>query len=141
MTGFPVERPRRLRRTPALRRQVAETRLDPSMFVLPVFVDPGTNIRNEIASMPGNYQLSVDELLPLAEEAESLGVGGMIFFGIPETKDEQGTSAWDPDGPVPRAITAVKERAPGLGGPTKWTLRTSVRPCAKSSSTSSKVPT
>lgn len=114
MTGFPVERPRRLRRTPALRRQVAETRIDPSMFVLPVFVVSGSGIRNEILSMPGNYQLSVDELIPLAREAESLGVGGMIFFGIPDTKDEQGTSAWDPEGPVPLAITAVKKHAPGL---------------------------
>jgi len=114
MTGFPVERLRRLRRTPALRRQVAETRLDPAMFVLPVFVVSGTGIRNEIGSMPGNYQLSVDELIPVAQEAESFGVGGMIFFGIPETKDEQGTSAWDPEGPVPRAIAAVKEHAPGL---------------------------
>ncbi|MEE8498241.1 MAG: porphobilinogen synthase [Acidimicrobiia bacterium] len=114
MSGFPVERPRRLRRTPALRRQVVETRLDPSMFVLPVFVVSGTGIRNEIGSMPGNYQLSVDELVPLAREAESLGVGGMIFFGIPETKDEQGTSAWDPKGPVPQAIAAVKEHAPDL---------------------------
>ncbi len=114
MTGFPVERPRRLRRTPALRRQVVETRLDPAMFVLPVFVVSGTRIRNEIESMPGNCQLSVDELIPIAKEAESLGVGGMIFFGIPETKDEHGTSAWDPEGPVPRAIAAVKEHAPGL---------------------------
>ncbi|HZJ48498.1 MAG TPA: porphobilinogen synthase [Acidimicrobiia bacterium] len=114
MTGFPTERPRRLRRTPALRRQVAETRLDPAMFVLPVFVVSGTGIRNEIASMPGNFQMSVDELIPLAQEAEALGVGGMIFFGIPDAKDEQGTSAWDPEGPVPRAIAAVSEHAPDL---------------------------
>jgi porphobilinogen synthase len=93
---------------------VAETRLDPAMFVLPVFVVSGSGVREEITSMPGNFQLSVDELLPLAREAESLGVGGMIFFGIPDTKDEQGTSAWDPEGPVPRAIAAVKEHAPRL---------------------------
>ncbi len=114
MTGYPVERPRRLRRTPALRRHVSETRLDPAMFVLPVFVVAGSGVRDEISSMPGNYQLSVDQLVPLAVEAESLGVGGMMFFGIPKTKDEQGSSAWDPDGPVPRAITAVKEHAPNL---------------------------
>ncbi|VAW07829.1 Porphobilinogen synthase [hydrothermal vent metagenome] len=114
MTGFPVERTRRLRRTPKLRRQVAETRLDPAMFVLPVFVVSGTGVRDEITSMPGNYQLSIDELIPLAQEAESLGVGGMIFFGIPDAKDDQGTSAWDPEGPVPRAIAAVKEHAPGI---------------------------
>lgn len=84
------------------------------MFVLPVFVVQGTGTRDEISSMPGTYRLSVDELIPLAKEAESLGVGGMIFFGIPETKDEQGTSAWNPDGPVPQAIAAVKHHAPGL---------------------------
>ena len=84
------------------------------MFVLPVFVVSGTGVRDEITSMPGNYQLSIDQLIPLAQEAESLGVGGMIFFGIPDTKDDQGTSAWDPDGPVPRAIAAVKEHAPRL---------------------------
>lgn len=84
------------------------------MFVLPVFVVAGAGIRREIPSMPGNYQLSVDELVSLAQEAESLGVGGMIFFGIPKTKDEDGSSAWDPDGPVPRAISAIKEQAPGL---------------------------
>jgi porphobilinogen synthase len=114
MTGFPTERPRRLRRSAALRRQVAETRLDPSMFVLPVFVVGGSGVRREIVSMPGNYQLSVDELIPLAQEAEAVGVGGMIFFGIPDEKDELGTSAWDPAGPVPRAIAAVKKHAPEL---------------------------
>ncbi len=114
MTGFPIQRPRRLRRTPALRRQIAETRLDPAMFVLPVFVVPGEGVRREIASMPRTFQLSVDELVPVAKEAESLGVGGMIFFGIPAHKDAVGTSAWDPDGPVPKAIAAVKRHAPGL---------------------------
>lgn len=114
MSGFPTERPRRLRRSAALRRQVAETRLDASMFVLPVFVVGGVGIRREISSMPGNHQLSVDQLIPLAQEAESLGVGGMMFFGIPDEKDEIGSSAWDPDGPVPSAIAAVKEHAPGL---------------------------
>lgn len=114
MTGFPIERPRRLRRSPALRRQVAETRLDPAAFVLPVFVVPGEGVLREIASMPGHQQRSVDEVVPLAEEAESLGVGGMIFFGIPARKDDRGTSAWDPEGPVPRAIAAVKRHAPDL---------------------------
>jgi porphobilinogen synthase len=107
-------RTRRLRRTPALRRLVAETRLHPAAFVLPVFVVPGRGVRTPIASMPGHYQLSVDELVPLAKEAEAAGVGGMIFFGIPSEKDEQGSGAWDPGGPVPAAITAVREAAPGL---------------------------
>ena len=114
MSSYPAARSRRLRRTPALRRQVTETRLDASMFVLPVFVVPGNGIRKEISSMPGNYQLSVDELIPLAQEAEALGVGGMLFFGIPETKDEEGTPAWDPEGPVPQGIAAIKEHAPDL---------------------------
>jgi porphobilinogen synthase len=84
------------------------------MFVLPVFVVEGTGIRREITSMPGNHQLSVDELIPLVKEAEAVGVGGIMFFGIPEAKDEQGSSAWDPEGPVPRAIAATKEIAPGI---------------------------
>jgi porphobilinogen synthase len=84
------------------------------MFVLPVFVVEGTGIRREIKSMPGNYQLSVDELIPLVKEAEAVGVGGIMFFGIPEAKDEQGSSAWDPEGPVPKAIAATKETAPGI---------------------------
>lgn len=109
MSMFPVVRPRRLRSRPVLRRMVAETRLHPSMFVLPVFVTGGQGIENPISSMPGHAQLSVDRLLPLAKEAAGAGIGGLILFGIPETKDEQGSSAWDPDGPVPRAIRAISD--------------------------------
>ncbi|MFA5786375.1 MAG: porphobilinogen synthase [Actinomycetota bacterium] len=114
MSEYPTIRPRRLRRTAALREAVAETRLDPSRFVLPVFVVPGEGVRRPIASMPGHAQLSVDNVVDLAKEAAARGVGGMIFFGIPERKDEIGSPAWDPTGPVPRAIAAVAGEVPSL---------------------------
>ncbi|MFP3881258.1 MAG: porphobilinogen synthase [Actinomycetota bacterium] len=108
MSNFPEKRSRRLRRSEALRRQVAETRLHPASFVLPLFVVPGSGVANPIRSMPGHSQLSVDELLPVVKEAASVGVGGVILFGIPESKDETGSGAWDPAGPVPEAIRAIK---------------------------------
>jgi porphobilinogen synthase len=114
MSSFPTVRPRRLRMTSALRRVVAETRLDPAQFVLPVFVVSGEGVRNPIESMPGHSQVSPDQVALVAKEAEAVGIGGMIFFGIPEHKDETGSSAWDPSGPVPRAIEAVANAAPGL---------------------------
>lgn len=103
-------RTRRLRRSPHIRRMMHETRLDPAMFVLPLFVVPGTDVARPIGSMPGHSQLSVDRLLSVVEEAASLGVGGVMLFGIPEHKDELGSSAWDPVGPVPTAIRAVTDR-------------------------------
>jgi len=112
--SFPTVRPRRLRSTSAIRRTVAETRLHPSKFVLPIFVVSGEGVRKPITSMPGNYQLSVDQVALLAKEAESAGVGGVIFFGIPDEKDEVGSGAWEPSGPVPRAIEAVATAAPQL---------------------------
>ncbi|HJR92680.1 MAG TPA: porphobilinogen synthase, partial [Acidimicrobiia bacterium] len=114
MSRYPVARSRRLRRTPALRRQVAETRLHPASFVLPLFVVPGRGISNPIASMPGHSQLSVDELIPVVKEAVSAGVGGVILFGIPAEKDENGSGAWDPSGPVPTAIRAIKDQVEDL---------------------------
>jgi porphobilinogen synthase len=98
----------------AMRRAVAETRLDPGRFVLPVFVVPGEGVRRPIESMPGHAQLSIDQVSVLAKEAESAGIGGMLFFGVPEHKDDIGSSAWDPSGPVPRAIEAVSTAAPDL---------------------------
>ena len=80
MSEFPTARSRRLRRSEALRRQVAETRLHPASFVLPLFVVPGSGISNPIVSMPGHSQLSVDELVPVVKEAASVGVGGVILF-------------------------------------------------------------
>ena len=93
---------------------VAETRLFPIRFVLPVFVVPGSGIERPIRSMPGHAQRSVDKIVDLAHEAADAGVGGMMFFGIPETKDELGSSAWDPRGPVPEAIRAVSSAVPDL---------------------------
>ena len=114
MSEFPTVRPRRLRRSARLRRMVTETRLDPAQFVLPVFVVSGTGVANPISSMPGHSQLSVDGIVELAKQAEDSGVGGMIFFGIPDHKDDVGSSGWDPAGPVPQAIAAVSDAAPGL---------------------------
>jgi porphobilinogen synthase len=108
LSTYPDSRSRRLRQTEALRRQVAETRLHPASFVLPLFVVPGRGVAKAIGSMPGQSQLSIDELLPVVKEAASAGVGGVMLFGIPETKDESGSAAWDPTGPVPDAIRAIK---------------------------------
>ncbi len=114
MSSFPEVRNRRLRRTPALRRLVAETRLHPASFVLPLFVVPGKGVSTPIGSMPGNYQLSVDQLIPVVKEAASVGVGGVILFGIPGSKDSTGSGAWDPNGPVPDAIKAIKDEVDDL---------------------------
>ncbi|MGH8913510.1 MAG: porphobilinogen synthase [Acidimicrobiia bacterium] len=114
MSSFPTVRPRRLRGREAMRRVVSETRLHPAQFVLPVFVVPGQGVRRPIEAMPGHAQLSVDQVALLAKEAESVGIGGLLFFGVPDEKDEIGSTAWDPAGPVPRAIEAVASAAPGL---------------------------
>jgi len=110
VTQYPSARSRRLRRTEALRRQVAETHLHPASFVLPLFVVPGRGVVNPIGAMPGHSQLSVDEIVPVAKEAVSAGVGGVILFGIPDSKDEVGSGAWDPRGPVPEAIRSIKDQ-------------------------------
>jgi porphobilinogen synthase len=105
---------RRLRRTEALRRMVRETRLDPSQFIWPLFVRSGTGVRAPIGSMPGVSQTSVDEMLRDAEKAVAAQIGGILLFGIPDTKDATGSSAWDPQGPVPAAVRAVKREFPHL---------------------------
>ena len=112
--GFPTVRPRRLRASQALRKAVQETRLSPCDFIYPLFVCPGSGVRREISSMPGNYQLSVDQLVVEAKEAESLGVAGIILFGLPESKDPEGSGAYDDDGIVQRAIGAVKQEVDDL---------------------------
>jgi len=111
MSQYPTTRSRRLRRSEALRRQVAETRLHPASFVLPLFVVPGRGVSNPIGSMPGHSQLSVDEVVPVVKEAAAAGVGGVMLFGLPASKDETGSGAWDPSGPVPTAIRAIKDQA------------------------------
>ena len=111
---FPVTRPRRLRMNASIRDMVRETRLTPEQLIYPLFVCPGEGVRNEISSMPGNYQMSVDSLVEEVRTVKSLGVGGIILFGIPETKDERGSSAYDDDGIVQRAVRALKREVPGL---------------------------
>ena len=114
MPSYPTYRPRRLRRTDALRRLVRETWLEPSQLILPLFVRSGTGVRQAIESMSGAAQTSVDEMLRDAREAVSLGVGGVLLFGIPDKKDAIGSEAWNDDAPVQRAIRALKQEAPEL---------------------------
>ena len=114
MPAFPQFRPRRLRRTPALRALVRETRLAPEQLILPLFVRSGTGIRLPVGSMPGCFQTSVDELLVDARAAAAAGVGGVLLFGIPDHKDATGSSAWDDAGPVQQAVRALKRALPGL---------------------------
>ncbi|MBZ5669187.1 MAG: porphobilinogen synthase [Acidobacteriia bacterium] len=111
---FPIHRPRRLRRTEALRGFVRETHLNVSSLVYPLFVCPGTKVKDEIKSMPGNYRWSVDGLAEECRSVHDLGIPAVILFGIPESKDEVGSGAYDPDGIVQRAVRAVKKAAPNL---------------------------
>jgi porphobilinogen synthase len=106
---FPEIRLRRLRRTESLRALVRETTLNPGDLIYPLFVCPGEGLRNPIRSMPGVFNLSVDQAVREAEEAASLGVGGLLLFGLPESKDEKATGAWDNHGIVQRALRAVKQ--------------------------------
>jgi porphobilinogen synthase len=112
--AFPVQRPRRLRSSEAIRRLVRETQLAPSQFILPLFVVPGEGVHKEISSMPGNAQLSVDRLVRECEECKALGLGGVILFGVPDEKDELASGAYDPDGITQKAVRAVKQEVPGL---------------------------
>jgi porphobilinogen synthase len=105
---FPHTRLRRLRYHPAVRDLVRETTLSVHDFILPLFVRPGKNIKNEIASMPGNYQLSVDRLIDEVGAAVELGIRAFIFFGIPASKDPKGSSAWHDDGIVQQALRALR---------------------------------
>jgi porphobilinogen synthase len=111
MAGFPVTRLRRLRRTDRLRSLVRETRLDLEAFVLPLFVGQGTQPNPELPAL-GRH--SVEDLVAEAEEVSRLGVRAVLLFGIPEEKDAEGSSAWDEDGIVQRALRALREAAPGL---------------------------
>jgi porphobilinogen synthase len=107
-------RPRRLRRTPALRRMVRETTLRPDDFIHPLFVAAGTGFERAISSMPGHAQRSVDRLDADVDEVVALGIPAVLLFGLPATKDATGSAGWDPAGPVPRAIAALKRRHPAL---------------------------
>ena len=108
---FPITRLRRLRRNEPLRSLVRETRLEPSALILPLFLCAGEGVRREIGSMPGVFNLSVDEAVKEAEASASLGIGGLLLFGLPETKDEQATGAWDENGIVQRGLRALKQSA------------------------------
>ncbi|MGD0298433.1 MAG: porphobilinogen synthase [Bryobacteraceae bacterium] len=112
--AFPIQRMRRLRASEALRSLVRETRLAPTQFILPLFACPGEGVRREISSMPGNYQLSIDELVKECAEAANLGIGGVILFGIPSVKDELASGAYADNGIVQQAVRAVKREVPKL---------------------------
>ena len=106
---FPQNRMRRLRRTESLRALVRETTLEPGDFIYPLFLCPGKGVRNAIGSMPGVFNLSIDEAVREAEEAAQLGIGGLLLFGLPDAKDEQATGAWDDNGIVQQGLRALKQ--------------------------------
>ncbi|HEY6306233.1 MAG TPA: porphobilinogen synthase [Candidatus Angelobacter sp.] len=112
--SFPVTRLRRMRQSEPLRSLVRETRLAPTNFIYPLFVCPGEGVRKAISSMPGVFNISVDEAVKEAREAKSLGLGGIILFGLPEKKDEVATGAWADDGIVQRATRAIKKEVRDL---------------------------
>jgi porphobilinogen synthase len=112
--AFPFHRPRRLRENNVIRKMVSEHHLTPDDFIYPMFVTFGKGVRKKISSMPGCYQLSVDEIVRDAQKVYKLGVPAIILFGIPEQKDEKGTEAYSPKGVVQKAIKAIKDRVPEL---------------------------
>jgi porphobilinogen synthase len=105
---YPITRLRRLRRSEPMRNLVRETHLEPGALIYPLFLCPGEGIRREIGSMPGVFNLSIDEAVKEAEAVASLGIGGLLLFGLPETKDEKATGAWDEDGIVQRGLRELK---------------------------------
>ncbi|MDF2569202.1 MAG: hemB [Sporomusa sp.] len=109
-----IHRPRRLRATGGIRSMVRETSLTAANLVYPLFVVPGTNVKNEIKSLPGNFHLSADMAVELAREAYALGIPAVLVFGLPEYKDERGSSAWDMNSPVQKAVMAIKQALPEL---------------------------
>ncbi len=112
--AYPITRMRRLRSSESMRSLVRETHLEPSQFILPLFVCEGEGVRREISSMPGNAQMSVDRIVAECAEVQSLGIGGVILFGIPDTKDEMASGGYAEDGIVQRAVRAIKQAVPKL---------------------------
>jgi porphobilinogen synthase len=112
--NYPEFRPRRMRRTEALRRMVRETRLSVDDFVYPLFCVPGSGVEKPIGSMPGQYNLSVDKVTDMAARVHDLGVSSVILFGIPEKKDAVGSEAWKDNGVVQNAIRSIKKRCPDM---------------------------
>jgi porphobilinogen synthase len=111
---FPITRPRRLRMNEIVRRMVRETHLSPDQFIYPLFVCPGEGIKKEISSMPGNYHFSIDTLVKEVQSVKSLGIRGIILFGIPEKKDDRATAAYSDRGIVQEAIRALKREVSGI---------------------------
>jgi porphobilinogen synthase len=111
---YPTYRPKRLRQNENFRRLIRETQLSVDNLIMPFFVREGRNIRKPIVSLPGNYQLSVDNLIKDAKTALALGIPGVLLFGIPDKKDESGSGAFAKDGIVQKAIASLKEKVPGL---------------------------
>ncbi|MGA2569937.1 MAG: porphobilinogen synthase [Terracidiphilus sp.] len=109
--AFPEIRMRRLRRSEPLRALVRETALEPGDLIYPLFLCPGEGVRTPVSSMPGVFDISVDEAVKEAEEAAALGIGGLLLFGLPESKDEQGTGAWEENGIVQQGLRAIKQSA------------------------------
>ena len=112
--GFPINRMRRLRRTQRLRSLVRETRLSPESMIYPIFICPGENIRKEVSSMPGQYNLSIDNAVNVARDAEKAGIAGILLFGIPSEKDDVGSEACDENGIVQKALRAIRENVRDL---------------------------
>ncbi|MEL6247703.1 MAG: porphobilinogen synthase, partial [Cyanobacteria bacterium J06627_15] len=111
---FPTHRPRRLRSHPQLRRMVRENVVTTSDLIYPLFAVPGETVANEVTSMPGVYQLSVDKIVEEAKEVYNLGIPAVILFGIPDTKDNEATGAWHDCGIVQKATEAIKKAVPDL---------------------------
>jgi porphobilinogen synthase len=111
--SFPQNRMRRMRRTEPLRALVRETTLNPGDLIYPLFLRPGKGVRQQVSSMPGVFNLSLDEALREAEEAAALGIGGLLLFGLPDSKDEQGAGAWSDDGIVQQGLRALKQSSAG----------------------------
>lgn len=112
--SFPITRPRRLRRTHAIRDMVRETTVNVENLIAPLFIVPGERVKREIGSMPGQYQLSIENAATKAAEFYEMGIRSVLLFAIPESKDEIGSSAWHPHGIIPKSIKAIKAAAPDL---------------------------
>src|SRR5208337_1210714 len=107
--SFPESRMRRLRRTESLRALVRETAVTPGDLIYPLFLCPGQGVRRPVGSMPGVFNLSIDEAVREAEEAAQLGIGGLLLFGLPDAKDEEATGAWHENGIVQQGLRALKQ--------------------------------
>jgi porphobilinogen synthase len=112
--NFPVSRLRRLRKTPALRDMFRETSLSKNDFIYPLFIVEGSNVKKEIGSMPGQFQMSIDNILRECEELENLGIGAILLFGIPDAKDEVGSGAYHVNGIIQKALREIKKNFPHM---------------------------